>query len=490
VLDAAVNGVAMSKTFWLSETAPKTYLDLELQDGVPKLVEKTQVRSVFDGPVTEAVDLRDMYWHEAARSVDTARWMAESVWMSYPQMQKLAAKGLYDPDAVAQCGPGMSDNGQQGTIEREREKRGRNKDLIENLWVWDREEMRVFVIGARKVELRPSNRAWPFWHREYPYVATSLQPFPRSLRGMSVVQKLAHLQEMTWDLMNQRIDNVRFLNNFIQIIAADVDNPDDFPFEPGAQWFMNNPQQVTQWAPNPAASQISLPAESMLKTDMQNLADGQPFTSTSEANQINANTATEAALVTNLAQMTVKQMKTQVFYAYERIGCQRLYLNQQFIREPVYVDTIGLDSAQEIAEVLPTMLQGEYRFDVEPMSESLNQTQKRAEANAMWQVVTTSQLVAASSGAPWNLKAFQKRFLDAYDIEDPEAYLSDQQPQGMPGQPNPALQAPPQGGMPPAGVTAPQAIDPATSPSAQASLSPAVFQQRNLALQGGVANAA
>jgi DNA uptake protein ComE-like DNA-binding protein len=70
---------------------------------------------------------------------------------------------------------------------------------------------------------------------------------------------------------------------------------------------MEDPTAVTQWQPQPLP-QDSLQAESqILKTHMQNLAGGQPFTSTSEANQINANTATEAALVTNLAQAAVKR---------------------------------------------------------------------------------------------------------------------------------------------------------------------------------------
>lgn len=488
-LDAAVVGLGISKTFWRSEDAPRKYLNLELVNDVPKLVEKTRVASVFDGPVTEAVDLRDMYWHEAAVSVEKARWMAQAVWMSYPDMVKLAERGVYDIEAVRQLDPGMAQTaGSQDTVERDRENRGRNKDMLEVLEIWNRETMQVVSIGSRKVELRPGKRDWPFWHREYPFVAASLQPFPRSLRGMSVVQKLAHLQEMTWDLMNQRIDNIRFLNNFIQIINADVDDPDQFPFEPGAQWFMNNPTEVTQWAPNPAVAQLSMPAEAVLKTDMQNLADGQPFTTTSEAAQQGANTATEAALVTNLAQMTVKQMKSQLYYAYERIGCQRLYLNQQFIREPVYVNTIGLDSRQEQTEILPFILQGDYLFDVQPMAESLNMSQKRAEANALWQIMAATQPVAAASGAAWNLREGQRRLLESYDIQDPEAYMSTVQPQGPAGQPNPATAAPP--GQPTVGMTAPQATSPESSPSNQDTISPAVFQQRNLALQGGVANAA
>lgn len=502
VLDAAVVGLGAAKTFWRNEVAPRTRLVVkdirETHDeyasfpvAIPTLAEETRNETVFDGPVTEAIDLRDLYWHEAAVSVEKARWFAHAIWMSHDDLQKLAKKGVYDPDAVAQLDPKAGNDTQRAgdTLEREREKRGRNKDMFECLEIWSRETGRVITVGARKVVLR--DKKWPFWHGDYPFVFTSLQPYPRSLRGMSIVEKLAHLQDAAWDLLNQRIDTTRFVGNFIQIIKSDVDDPDAFPFEPGAQWFMEDPTAVTQWAPDIQVATASLAAESLLKQDMQNLAGGQPFTSTGEADQQGANTATEAALVTNLAQMAVKQMKTQLFYSYERIGCQRLYLNQQFIREPVYLlDQIGLDSEPEVQEVMPYLLQGDYRFDIAPMAESLNQTQRRSEASSLYQVALSTQAVAAASGAPWNIKAMQQDLLESYDKTNVDRYLATPQPAPGPAPPgvNPAGGGGPPGA-PPNGVTAPQSIDPATSPSAQASLSPATFAQRNLATTGGVSNA-
>lgn len=502
VLDAAVVGLGVAKTFWRNEVASRTrnvvkdirtvnddYAHLPV--AVPTLVQETRAETVFDGPVTEAVDLRDLYWHEAAVSVEKSRWFAHAIWMSHDDLQKLAKKGVYDQAAVDQLDPKAANDTQKAgdTLERERERRGRNKDMFECLEIWNRETGRVITVGARKVVLR--DKPWPFWHNDYPFVFTSLQPYPRSLRGMSIVEKLAHLQDATWDLLNQRIDTTRFVGNFIQILRSDVEDPDAFPFEPGAQWFMEDPTAVTQWAPDISVATASLAAESLLKQDMQNLAGGQPFTSTGEADQQGANTATEAALVTNLAQMAVKQMKTQLFYSYERIGCQRLYLNQQFIREPAYIlDQIGLDSEPEVREIMPELLGGvgDYRFDVEPMAESLNQTQRRAEASSLFQVISSSQMVCASSGSPWNIKAAQQDLLESYDKQNTDRYLATPQPQqgqqAPPGQPGtPAVP-----GQQPVGITAPQSIDPATSPSAQASLSPAVFAQRNLATTGGVNN--
>lgn len=492
-LQAAVCRFAVAKTFWRREDAPRTRLAVTFEQhgmsSVPAMRPVTETLSVFNGPVTECVDVRDFYWDEAATSLENCRWVAHATWVSYADLVKDAKAGRYDMAAVEQLeNQGTGEISADG-VERDREKRGRKKDRIEKLEIWNIETGRVITIGGRRVTLR--EKKWPFWHGEYPFVVASLQPFPFSLQGMSIVEKLLHLQEAAWDLMNQRHDNLRFLNNFISILPSDVDDPDAFPFEPGAQWFMDDPQRAVQWAPNPTPAQVSLPAEAMLREMMQNLAGGQPFTSTSEANQINANTATEAALVTNLGQQALKAMKRQLMYAYERIGCQRLYLNQQFLRPGDLLEQIGLDSETEQA-ILP-FFENEYAFDVTPMAESLMRQEKRAEANALFQIVAQTAPVVAALGSPWNVRSFQEDLVKAYEKPNVDRYVANPEPQQQqqtlpPGQPNPA-QAIPTIGPQPNGVTAPQSIDPAVSPSAQQSLSPATFMQRNLALTGGAANA-
>lgn len=490
-LDAAVTGIGIAPTTWRVEegrrkrnivvnAAPP---ELEaLGVFIPKIETVERVEAFYDGPAVEAADPRDCYWHEGATSLEKSRFFAQAIWMTYADLLADAKAGRYDMEAVRS----LEHAGEQTDgVDGDRNRRGRRKDMIEVLWVWDRERKRTTVVGGRQTLLR--DRGWPFWHGQYPFTTVSLQPLPRALKGMSVVEKLAHLQEMTWDLMNQRIDNVRFINNFISILRSDVDDVDAFPFEPGAQWFMEDPAGVQQWAPNPIPAEVSLGAESILKQDMQNLAGGQPFTSTSEARGIGADTATEAALVTNLAQLATKQMKIRLYGAYERIGQQWVELNQQFIREPVYAEKIGLDDERERVEILPHMLVGDYRFDITPMNESLNRAERRSEANGRFQMFIQAAPALAALGVNMNYRKLVEDVLDAWDEPDKDAYFAAQPPQqGLaPGGGAPAPQ-PAAGG--PGGVTAPQSIDPAVSPSTQASLSPAQFQQRNLAMTGGSAN--
>ena len=197
-----------------------------------------------------------------------------------------------------------------------------------------------------------------------------------------------------------------------------------------------------------------------------------------------ADTATEAALVTNIAQQATKQMKMHLNWAYERIGEQRMELNRQFIRKPVDVEKIGVDSAAEFETILPELLQVDARFDITPMNESLMRAEERAEANSRFQIVMQAAPVLAALQVNVNAAEEYKRLLKAYGEDDPDRFFSSTPAQQMPGQS--AQQGAPE--QPGGGVTAPQSIDPAVSPSVGASMSGATPMARQLSMGGGVSN--
>jgi hypothetical protein len=489
VLQAAICRLSVAKTYWRQDLRPRNRLEMvPVIPGVPwpvRLKKTTKVESCFDGPVTETVDLRDFYWHEAAVSLEKSRWCAHAIWMSEDDIQRLAKQGVYDKAAADEVQhPSDPAPDKKDDLERDREKRGRKKDMVEVLEIWDRETGLVTTIASRRVLLRQA--PWPFWHNEYPFVTTSLAPFPFSLQGLSLVEKLVDLQSSYWDLLNQTIDSNRFINNAMYTIASDLDDPENFDPSPGAVNIMERPDQVQMFKPEIALATVAMPMMQQLQQHMQDLAMGQPFAPPLSGRV----TATEMSLLTNIAQQQAAGMKNQLFYAYQRIGHQRVQLNQQFIRQPIYVDQIGLDQATEVLEVLPEILQGDYLFDVSPMSENMMRSEKRSEAQGLFQLAVQSAPVMAAVGQPWNMQAFGDKLLEGWGIEDTAQFYSakPQQPQGPPGQPG----QPGQGGPPqqegPGGVTAPQSIAPEVSPSNQASIAPSVFNARAQASQGGIVN--
>ena len=499
VLQAAINRVSIAKTHWRNETREVKYLATKatlpfLGPLSPvRMKESTKVTTLFDGPVTETVDLRDFYWNESAVSLDVARYTAHAVWMSAGDLRQRAKDGIYSQAAVDMLVESETESGNKSQnadgndIEMERERRGRKNGLWEVLEVWDRDTHMLHVIGGRKVLLLQQD--WPFWHQLFPFVAMSLAPFPFSINGLSLVEKLAPLQEAYWDLLNQTRDNTRLINNAIILLAADYDDPDSFEWAPGAINTVDRPDQVKMWQPEYQMAQVAAPLMEQLKGDLQNLAMGQPL-SIPMSGRV---TATEIATLSQIAQNAAQKMKDQVTYALQRVGYQRMRLNQQFIRDTQHFIKRGPDGNPVPYSIPPHVFQGDYDYEMTPSPDSAIRAERRAEAQSLMTLATQAAPVMAMMGAPLNGKAFMDKVLEAFDVDDPETFYS-AQPQNPPQLPGGGGSPP--GGQPdgagpggqPVGVTGPNSINPAVSPSGQNSLAPGIAMARALASQGGLKN--
>lgn len=497
-LQNAIVGFTVAKTFWRSDIRRRPQLkavDIGLKQfgfpiGVFDLVEEQVTSRDFYGPTTEVVNIEDFFWHEAAVELQRSPIVAHRVWMHFNELKQAEASGRFsNVDELKE-----SREQEDATVQLyDADTRKRTKDMIEVLEIWTREPdgIRVCTLGNRKVMLSPS-RPNPFWHGEYPFVTASTEPDLFRIPGHSQVAKIASLQEGAWDFLNQTVDNVRLMNNYILgIDITRVEDPDAFEHGPGERWPVEGSvnDAIQQFKPDAITAQVAMPMIQTFERHMQNLAGTQPFTSTSEAGRVGADTATEAALVTNLAQQATKMQQTQLMLAYERVGQQRTELNKQFIRRPMMVEEIGLDSASEFVEIAPHLLQGDFDFDVTPMAESLMRSERRAEANALAQIMM--QLIPiwlpmSQAGAvpPPNMERIIERLLEGYD-EDSRAFFSAQTPPPVaPGAAPQQQGAPQQNG---AGITSPLASGPMT-PSGQVSVSPASHLQRLGAMSGGISN--
>jgi hypothetical protein len=500
-LQDAICGLTVAKTSWRREYVRRPHLEgyWDAEAGIPRMREvEAKVSIGFDGPTTDVVNVEDFFWHEAAVELQRSPVIAHRVWMHYTDL-KANEKSDNRPFGYSNLGDlkDAKGRGEEYSAHRIADGSSRTKDMIEVLEIWWREDdgqIWMVTLGNRKAELKPPRKN-PFWHGEYPFVVCSTRPDLFAIPGVSQVEKIAHLQDAHWDLENQMRANVELQNNFIVAVNTNmVTDIDALVHEPGARWPVEGSltEALQQFTPDPTATTLALPHLARLETQMQNLAGGQPFTTTSESRGVGADTATEAALVTNLAQRATMRLKQQLNYAYGRIGQQRTELNQQFVRTPLAVEVIGLNNESEFQPVMPYLLgkPGEYLFDTTPMNESLMRAERKAEINTLSQILqpwVAIQLQLAQSGAatPLNTDALLEEVIEQNGFPEPKRFFSTKQapPPQAPG-------APQQPGAPegPGGVTAPQSIDPSVSPSGQASVSPQTMMARALSMGGGVSN--
>lgn len=475
-------GLSVMKVYWHTSGRMRKRLTWETDPvtGASQWGVAEEPETVFDGPRTEVVDVRDFFWDDAAATLSESQVTTHRTWPTFSDCKRMQRMGVWrnvDEIPKQRDFPGQLAEREQGNPDR---KPGR----VEVLEIWRREDdggLRVYTVANRSVLL--AERDNPFWHGELPFVAFVGQSLPFRIPGRAQMDKLVALQEAAWSIGNQRLDNLMFLNNQITILNEDlIDDIDQTEYGPGERWVAHGDANAaySTWAPNPTPAQISIPAESMIKADMQNLAGGFPFTSTSEAQTVNASTATQASLVASLAQRSIIGAKRHLYDAYRRIGQMQIELNRQFMRDELLVKVVGADDPQETMLITPDMLDADVLFDIEPMTESLMRQERRSENLSLFQALMPTVQIGAMTGAPLNTRKLYEHVLEAFDIRDVDSWFMPTQaaaPAGqVPGMPTPPN---PQNGA--QGVTNPQLAAGPLAPSNGNSLSPMAPMQQFMA---------
>lgn len=498
VLQERLAGLSPVKVYWrqAARNRMRTTWALDPITQQPVWSRSEEPETIRDGPCAEVCDVRDFFWDDEATSLETCGIIVHRTWPTFEECKRMQKQGYYkNVDELPK-----QRNFSANLAQREKGDPDTKKGRIEVLEIWRREEtgIRVYTIGNRTVLLREGDN--PFDHGEFPFVLFVGQSKPFRIPGRAQIEKLSALQEALWSVTNQRLDNLMFINNAIHIINEDLVDDPEVDFFPGARWLAHGDVNAaySMWTPNPTPAQISIPAESMIKADLQNLAGGFPFTSTSEAQNVNASTATEASLVASLAQRSIISAKRHLYDAYRRVGQMFVELDQQFVREPVYALIVGADDAMEQQAIMPWILQGDFIFDVEPMTESLMRQERRSEALSLFQALMPSVQIGAMTGTLLSTRKLYEQVLESFDIQNTDSwFMPPQQQGGAPGQPAAPGQQPPQGmGTPPnpqqpggQGVTNPSLAAGPQAVSNGNSMAPASMMTDMLSGQGGPQNA-
>lgn len=513
LLQQAIAKITVGKTTWVEKVQRRRRM-VEVQEELkndegqvivdpltlepmthPVLKEETKATVVYDGPMTEVVDVHDFFWPKNALSLETANYVAHRIWLTKEELEEqFGDGGMFGPEqggwtqkkvlkTIGDAFHGTSD--EAGPRWSQKGEASHDWQKLEIVEVWDmrRKEVTTFV---NRCALLAHKTTLPYFHEATPFVVCTTQPDLFSFTGISQVEKVMALQELLWKFQNQSADNLELINNAIVIFNPALENAAALPFYPGAAWPVEDPELVQMWAPNPLPAEISLNRESLLKGDMQNVAATFPFSSGAESQTVDQKTATGASIVSSLAQRSIDMAKQPAYDAWEDIGQQWVILNGQFVREPMLVDVLGINGQVAYEEILPEILAGDFDYIQEPIPDALAKQQEQAKATAMLQVMLQAApivlpLAQAGAATMINFDEVVKYFLKANDIDNvdqffvapaPAANLQPQDPQAA--QEGQTL-----------GVTGEGSIAPENSPSAMISQSPQTAMQRAQALSGG-----
>lgn len=492
-LQNVVCGLTVTKQYW-----KRTQRDVRQRrqrvepqlDEFGQVVGSTVVTEVVKRPLVtyedayvEIVDVRDFWWCPGgAVELDRVTSASHRAWMTKDEIDQLEQAGTYRKGSCQKLSDTRDFSGLASDRERDIFQVSRTKGMVEVIERWSHDQ--VITIANRAVVLREEEN--PFWHGDLPFVACSTRPEMFRIPGVSEIEQISGLQEALWTLTNQRLDNTELLNNAVVFHRSDVD-PEELEIAPGAtNETEGNPQDaVWVWSPTPLSAQISIPAEQSLRGDIQNISGAAPFASGADSTAIDQQTATGVSIITTLAQRILASKKQNGYNALLRMVDQIAWLDRQFMPEARVIELAGGEGAREYFTVQPEHFDPIVQFEFDPASESMMQQQRRAESQALVQVLLESFQPAMVSGAPINVGEVLRYHLRQYGIDDPDRFFlpPGQNPMqaAMPGaQPVPGAEV-----ATPNGVTSPLATAP-SSPSNGNSMSPVAAQQRMLSQTGPI----
>jgi hypothetical protein len=452
-------GLTVGKFYWEEQTQTeysRTFYDSEEQDefGEMQPVRAADVYSeevkVRDDPTLRVVDVRDFFWPANCRDIVWADWLADRVYMTSKRVREMEEAGIFiKGSAAALEETSLPQQGKPG--ERTRYDEGgsggplRTRGLVEVIERWTKDG--VCTIGNRQVLLRDEKN--PFWHGRKPYVVTTAIPNFGQINGQSIVDVLAPIQKVLWFISNQSLDNLKLLNNLIYLIRSDTEDAHRFEWYPGAQWMVDDPNQVKALQIDPTPATISMQRESQLKGELQNLMGALPGTGNVDSQTIDQKTATGISIITNIAQQVIATRKMAYQNAFAEVGVAFLDLMRQFMLESRVVSMLGEGGKRVFFEVDPEALQDSFDVDYDVQGDSMVRQERRAESQSLYQMALQAAPIHAQFATPLNLDRFMEKLLKSFDEPNPKAYFNTKQqaqaqlaPPGGPGQP-PGVGSPP-----------------------------------------------
>lgn len=447
-LTSAIGGRGVLKSYWNYTTGSvkrQGISNVPVEDGygnqimVPTIAEIEENGVIHDHSTSEIVDPRDFIVHESARSLDPfspggAQYVFHRCWYSKEQLKMLEASGFFSN--VDQLGDTRDFQGQE-TSNRETQvfQANRRKDLIEVLEYWKLENgiVKRAYVGNRTVLLRDLEDN-PFWHGTYPFVVCSSMPQPFSTIGMSDIELVGEIQEMIWEIGNQRLDNTELVNNAVYLIRNDVQDPDSFEFYPGARWGVEDPGQVQALQPPYQLIQATLETESLLKGDLQNVSQSAPFAGGTQTSTVDQTTATGASIVMNAAQEALASKTYQAHQALRQEAQMRLKNCQQFITDERLIHLVGPGGAHAFRSIDPLSIQGDFIVELDPTNQAQMDQERKATAGNLLSLMQQSYVNSYISGTPIDLHAVLMYVLREWGLEDEaDAFFEPQQ------QPDPSI---------------------------------------------------
>ncbi len=435
---ALLYGTAVTKQTWdyeekeVVKRVPKEVLGIKLKN---LFEEQKKKEIVKDYPKMTLVPILDFFFDPASTDIDSGRYcihrysedldvlksQSEKTGGKYKNLDKLE-ESTGAPSATVDL---LASIGVSGTANR--------KKGIEILEYWTDD----WVVKVANNEVVIMSQPNPFHHRKKPFAKWIDTPVPNEFYGIGEIEPIVYLQHELNTTRNQRIDNVSFaLNRMWKKVRGANISPDQLVSRPNGIIEVDDMNDLDEIQFTPVT--VGYEEEQVIKSDIDRTTG--VFDSARGSNPVRRETATTMSILANASSERF-QIKVMLLSegGFKEAVQQIIQLNQQFIDRNMEMIILGEDGTQEITELSPTDIIGEYDIvavgsAVEP---SLNKEVKQNQMIQLLNVINQNPYV--------NQEAFLRRLFEAFDMKNIDELLA--QPEMMPEFPG-MEQEPPMGGLP------------------------------------------
>jgi hypothetical protein len=419
VEDGCVLGLGVAKIIWKTKKqkmrirrTPDPELIAEytaIGEDVPtELTYEEKEVFVENRPTVIYVDPFDFFWDPAATNDSEWRYVFHRTWLTLAELEARQDAGTYKNVNKIQIGDEGFQLAVRSTHEDSEEARAkRGSDRLPVLERWSTDGTVMAMCGD--VVLRDDPH--PYYHGDIPFAVFRSQPTPRSLVGVSEVEKIEHIQEAVWTRDNQRIDAVSLALNQILILDPTIQGVKHLTFRPGAKIYANQAQRVDQLTLDPLQIPAFNETEAYLGA-MQQMTGASPYLAGSDPSYsgVNQSTATGAQILQEEGnkRMHMKKLEFQLFEA--RIAKQMTQLNHQYRSaaelKRILGDSLGdmqVPAPEEIPMFLDVIPQG--------MSDSMSKADDMRSLNEIVMTAKDMHLAPMGDGTIFTMKPFIEKII-------------------------------------------------------------------------------
>jgi hypothetical protein len=395
----------------------------------------------YQGPVAEAVNIRDFYIDPIADSVESARYVIHRVFRDRAHMEKMFKNGAYKrpPDELWQNFLTSKHPTQetQDLIGLGGTSTSEDRNLYQLLEVWT-DDFVVTTSGGNEyagILLRAQRN--PFAHGEKPFVRLIDHLVPHEFWGIGEMEPLEGLQDMLNTIWNSRIDNVKLVMN--TMLGAVVDylvDPKDLEIKPGGIIRVKEGipvDQVIKPIELGDVTQKSYQEANEIERMTEKVSGVSQYTAGLDSGTGALNrTATGVALISEQGSTRfAHKVKMAELTGFRSLARQFGSLLQQYMPAEMQVRILGPMGQAYYQTVTADSVSGRFDYDIEAESSTQTESLRREQTLSLFQMLAADPYSKPLKIRQDLLKTFGRKDIQDYILTPEELQMLQQQMAGQ-----------------------------------------------------------